>query len=96
MGKQQGRVPGGLHMGNVHRGIGRVHIGRNDTKDHNCQNGSNGAKGDQTKGVIAGVFVASDGGHTDTKCHDKGHRYGACGNAAGVKGYRHKIIRRKK
>ncbi len=40
--------------------------------------------------------IASDCRNTNTKSHNKGHRHRPCGNAAGVKRNRKKILRHKK
>ena len=92
LGKIPGRLPGGFHLGDGHRGIGRIQFRHHDAQDHHRQNGADGAQGDETEGVVAGVLIASDGRHTDTQRHDKGHRDGAGGNAAGIKGHRHKVV----
>ena len=58
----------------------------NQAQGKNCQNRTDGTKGDQTEAVIRSVAVITDGGDADTEGHDErnGHRTGS--HAAGVKG----------
>ena len=48
--------------------------------------GADGAQRHQAETVVLGVLVAADGGQAQAQRHDKGHRDGPGGDAAGVKG----------
>ena len=71
-----------------HRFRGRGGVFRvQEAQQQHRQNGADGAQRHQTEAVGLGLFVASDGGNAHAQRHDEGHRHGAGGHAAGVKGH---------
>ena len=60
--------------------------GENQPQDQHCQNRANGAQRHQAEAVVRCIAVVTDGGNTHAQCHDKRHRHGAGGHAAGIKG----------
>ena len=74
------------HIGQDGRDVGAVAGPEQDAQQQNGQDGADRTEGHEAEAVVRRVTVASDGGHTDTQRHDEGHRDGAGGHAAGVKG----------
>ena len=79
-------------VGQDGRNVGAVAgLERNAQNEHR-QNGADGAECHQTKAVVRGMAVGTDGGHADTQRHDEGNGDGAGGHAAGIKGHGKKFL----
>ena len=74
------------HIGQDGRDVGAVAGPEQDAQQQNGQDGADRTEGHEAEAVVRRVAVASDGGHTDAQRHDEGHRDGAGGHTAGVKG----------
>ena len=79
-------------VGQDGRNVGAVAgLERNAQSEHR-QNGADGAERHQTKAVVRGMAVGTDGGHADTQRHDERNGDGAGGHAAGIKGHGKKFL----
>lgn len=79
-------------VGQDGRNVGAVAgLERNAQNEHR-QNGADGAECHQTKAVVRGMAVGTDGGHADTQRHDEGNGDGAGGHAAGIKSHGKKFL----
>ena len=71
----------------VRHRIGKLIPGEN-AQNHHRQHRANGTQGHKAEGILTAAAVAQNIGDTNAQSHNKGHRNGACGNAAGIKGHR--------